>query len=47
MDVKVYLGKEMLRSDGATGQKYEVTVYPVPEDHTKIADLIRNAIMDA
>ena len=45
-DVIVYPRKPMLRADGEDGWKYEVTVYPIPESHIKIADAIRAAIKD-
>ena len=44
MDVNVYLGKEMIRSDGETGQKYEVVIYPAPNNHKKVAEIIKTAI---
>ena len=44
MDVNVYLGKEMARTDGEIGQKYEVVIYPAPDDHKKIAEIIKTAL---
>ena len=43
-DINVYCGKPMIRTDGVEGWKYEITVYPIPSNHMKIAEVITDAI---
>ena len=43
--VYVFSGHEISKNiDGVPGWKYEITVYPIPKNHMRIAEVISKAI---